>query len=136
MAICIQIYTHSLANMNICKYNVHLHMIIIHWLGAVVMVCMCIYRFLYIYVSISKGGCVVLMKKSHYKKMIFQHLNDANTYQKTDQKCDNHVMKKIGKLAKKYEWLLTKAEKLYLTNISFSASNFYGLPQRFIYLNK
>ena len=29
-----------------------------------------------------KGGCVVLMNKTHYKKMIFQHLNDASTYQK------------------------------------------------------
>ena len=29
-----------------------------------------------------KGGCVVLMNKPHYIGMIFQHLNDANTYQK------------------------------------------------------
>ena len=61
--------------------------------------------------------------------MIFQHLNDANTCQKTDQKCDDRVMKKIGELANKYESLLTKAEKLYLTSISFSTSNFYGLPK-------
>ena len=61
--------------------------------------------------------------------MIFRHLNDAKTYQKIDQKCDNRVMKKIGELANKYESLLTKAEKLYLTNISFSTSNFYGLPK-------
>ena len=37
-------------------------------------------------------------------------------------------MKKIGELANKYESLLTKAEKLYLTNISFTANNFFGLP--------
>ena len=72
---------------------------------------------------------MVLMNKSHYKIMIFQHLHDANTYQKIDQKCESHVMKKIGELANKYESLLTKAEKLYLTNISFSTSNFYGLPK-------
>ena len=42
-----------------------------------------------------KGGCVVLMNKPYYKKMVFQHLNDTKTYQKTDQKCDNRVMKKI-----------------------------------------
>ena len=70
---------------------------------------------------------MVLMNKSHYKRIIFQHLNDANTYQKTVQKCDNRVRKKIGELANKYESLLKKAEKLYLTNISFSTSNFYGL---------
>ena len=76
-----------------------------------------------------KGGSMVLMNKPHYKRMIFQHLNDASTYQKTDQKCDNRVMKKKGELAKKYESLLTKAEKLYFTNISFSTTNFYGLPK-------
>ena len=43
------------------------------------------------------------MNKPNYKRMTFQHLNDANTYQKTDQKCDNRVMKKIGELANKYE---------------------------------
>ena len=31
--------------------------------------------------------------------MIFQHLVDANSSQKTEQKCDNRVMKKIGELA-------------------------------------
>ena len=59
-----------------------------------------------------KGGCAVLMNKPNYKRMTFQHLNDANTYQKTDQKCDNRVMKKIGELANKYESHLTEAEKL------------------------
>ena len=67
--------------------------------------------------------------------MIFQHLNDVNTFQKTGQKCDNRVKKKIGELASKYESLLTKAEKLYLTNISFSTSNFMNY-RRFINLNK
>ena len=61
--------------------------------------------------------------------MIFQHLNDANTYQKTDEKCDNRIMKKMGELRNKYESMLTKAKKFYLTNISFSTSNFYELPK-------
>ena len=76
-----------------------------------------------------KGGCMVLVNKSRYKRMIFQHLNDANTYQITDQKSDNRVMKKIGEFENKYESLLTKAEKLYLTNISLLTINFYGLPK-------
>ena len=76
-----------------------------------------------------KGGCVVLMNKLHYIGMIFQHLNDANTYQKTDEKCVYRVMKKIAELGNKFESLLTKVEKLYLANISFSTSNFYGLPK-------
>ena len=60
---------------------------------------------------------------------IFQHLNDANTYQKIYEKCDNRVIKKTSELTNKYESLLTKAEKLYLTNIFLSTSNFYGLPK-------
>ena len=55
--------------------------------------------------------------------MIFQHLNDANSYQNTDQKCDNRIMKKTGGVPNKYDKLLTKAEKLYLTKISFSTNN-------------
>ena len=51
--------------------------------------------------------------------MIFQHLNDANTYQKTDQKCDTRVMKKIGKLANKYKSLLTKAESYIIQTFLF-----------------
>ena len=76
------------------------------------------------------------MNKSHYKRMIFQHLIAANTYQKTNQKCDNRVMKKIGELANKYESLLTKAEKLYLTNIFFFQQVIFMDYQRFINLNK
>ena len=33
-----------------------------------------------------KGSCMVLMNKPHYKKMIFQHLNDANTYLRNNKK--------------------------------------------------
>ena len=69
------------------------------------------------------------MNKPHYKRMIFHHLNDANTYQKTDENCDNRFMKQIGEPVNKYESLLIKTERLYLTNISFSTSNFYGLPK-------
>ena len=50
------------------------------------------------------------MNKSDYKRMIFQDFNDANTYQKTNGKYDNRVMKEIGELANKYESLLTKGE--------------------------
>ena len=38
-------------------------------------------------------------------------------------------MKKIGELPNKYESLLTKAEKFYLTSISFLTSNFSRLPK-------
>ena len=38
-------------------------------------------------------------------------------------------MMKIGELASKCESLIRITEKLYLTNISFSKSNFHGLPK-------
>ena len=53
-----------------------------------------------------KGGCLVLMNKPRYKRMIFQHLNDSNTYQKTDEKCDNRVMKKIDELTNWRSYIL------------------------------
>ena len=82
-----------------------------------------------------KGGCVVLMNKSHYKKMIFQHLNDADTYQKTDQKCDNGVMKREMNWQRNMSHSLQKRGKLYLTNISFSKVIFIDY-RRLINLNK
>ena len=30
----------------------------------------------------NKGGCMVLLNNPHYKRMMFRHLNDVNTYQK------------------------------------------------------
>ena len=37
-------------------------------------------------------------------------------------------MKKIGELAQKYESVLTKEEKKFLTKFSFMSSNLHGLP--------
>ena len=72
-----------------------------------------------------KGGCVILMNKPHYKRMIFQNLNDANIY----QECDNRIMKKIDELVNFYESHLTNVEKINLSKISFSTGNVYGLPK-------
>ena len=63
--------------------------------------------------------------------MIFQHLNDANTYQKIDQKCDNRVMKKIGELANK----LTKRRSYILQTFLFQQVIFMDY-RRFINLSK
>ena len=78
---------------------------------------------------------MVLINKPHYKKVIFQHLNDANTYQKTDQKFDYLVMKKIGELVNKYESLLTKRRNYILQALLFQQVIFMDY-QRLINLNK
>ena len=36
--------------------------------------------------EVDKGGCLGLMNKHHYKRMIFQHIKDNNTHQNTDHK--------------------------------------------------
>ena len=69
------------------------------------------------------------MNKTHYKNMIYQHLNDGNSYKKLDGKLDNRLKKKICELAQKFDSQSTNKEKLFLTNISFSTSNFYGFPK-------
>ena len=58
------------------------------------------------------------MNKPQYK-MISQYLKDINTYYNTKQECDNRIMKKIRKLANKYELFLTKMD-VFFTTISFS----------------
>ena len=78
---------------------------------------------------------MVLINKPHYKKVIFQHLNDANTYQKTDQKFDYLVMKKIGESVNKYESLLTKRRNYTLQALLFHQVIFMDY-QRLINLNK
>ena len=42
-----------------------------------------------------KGGTVVIMSKKHYCKMVFDHLNDNQIYERTDNTSDNKVMNKI-----------------------------------------
>ena len=76
-----------------------------------------------------KGGSVVIMNKEHYKRMIYEQLGDSETYQPISPNSDQLVMNKIGQLTEKYKQNLTKAEIQYLTNFSYTTSNFYGLPK-------
>ena len=76
-----------------------------------------------------KGGSIVIMTKRHYKKMVYEQLNDNITYRRTNGSCDNEVMKELGKLVEKYKDNLMDKEIDYLTNFSYNTSNFYGLPK-------
>ena len=44
-----------------------------------------------------KGGKVVIMSTKHYCKMIYDHLNNNQIFEKTDNICGNKVMNKIKK---------------------------------------
>ena len=50
-----------------------------------------------------KGGSVVIMTKKHYKKMVYEQLNDNITYRRTNDSWDKKVMKELGKLVEKYK---------------------------------
>ena len=76
-----------------------------------------------------KGGCVVIMNKTHYKAMVYNQLDDRVTYKRTGKSCDKTVFNKLSKLVKKYQGDLTKKEIDYLTKFMFKTSNFYGLPK-------
>ena len=76
-----------------------------------------------------KGGSIVIMTKRHYKKMVYEQLNDNITYRRTNDSCDNKVMKELGKLVEKYKDNLMDKEIDYLINFSHNTSNFYGLPK-------
>ena len=64
-----------------------------------------------------KGGCVVIMNKTHYKAMVYNQLDDRVTYKRTGKSCDKTVFDKLSKLVKKYQGDLTKKEIDYLTKI-------------------
>ena len=76
-----------------------------------------------------KGGCVVIMNKSHYMSMVYGQLNDGVNYQGTEKSWDKTVVVNLTKLVDKYQNSLTEKEVDYLTNFSYRTSNFYGLPK-------
>ena len=76
-----------------------------------------------------KGGSVVIMNRTHYERMINQHLNDTKTYKETDTNIDKKVMTSLKKHVSTYKTELTSKEIDYLTKFNSKSSNFYGLPK-------
>ena len=64
-----------------------------------------------------KGGCVVIMNKSHYISMVYDQLNDGVTYQGTEKSWDQTVVVNLTKLVDKYQNSLTEKEVDYLKKI-------------------
>ena len=61
--------------------------------------------------------------------MVVKILKDEKTFKKTNKNCDKKVFKDLEKLAAKFSNCLLKQEQDFLTKLSFSTSNFYGLPK-------
>ena len=76
-----------------------------------------------------KGGVVTVLRKNHYRGMIYEHLSNQNTYQKLDKIVDPIIMKKIKKLLNKHKSIFTDEEFKYLNEADYNTSNFYGLPK-------
>ena len=75
------------------------------------------------------GRAVTVLSKSHNRKMIFEYLNNQNTYQKLDKDLNSTVIKKLKKLSNKQKNILTDKEFKYLIEADYNTSNFYGLSK-------
>ena len=77
-----------------------------------------------------KGGATVIMNKTFYRAKVHEMLADNEHYAElTDLNYDDKIIKKIGKLLKKFHQETTKKKKEYLQNFAWKTSNFYGLPK-------
>ena len=76
-----------------------------------------------------KGGSVVIMSKEHYMRMVYNQLNDHDTYKRVNPGHDKKVMTFFKKFVAKYNGNLTDKETDYLMNFKFRKSNSYGLPK-------
>ena len=61
--------------------------------------------------------------------MIFEYLNNQNTYQKLDKDLNPTVIKKLKKLSNNQKNILTDKEFKYLIEADYNTSNFYGLSK-------
>ena len=65
--------------------------------------------------------------KNHYRAMIYEHLNNQNTYRKRDKNLDSTIVKKLKQLLNKYKNIFTDKELKYLNEAYYNRNNIYGL---------
>ena len=76
-----------------------------------------------------KGSGIVIMNTRYYKEKNEEMLDDETNYSRMPSNKDKSILTKINKLCQKFDYLLTKKEKEYLTKFDSKTSNFYGLPK-------
>ena len=81
-----------------------------------------------IYIPADKGGAPVWMDKVFYQSLMEEKLN-SSTYEMLDRNEDYYVNIELQKLTKKYKQMLTKKERLAITNFDYKSANIYGLPK-------
>ena len=82
------------------------------------------------FIPADKGGAPVWLDKSFYKVLMLKKLQ-TDTYEKLDRNEDYFVNIELQKFTKKYRHILTKKEKLAITNFDYKPANIYGLTKKY-----
>lgn len=75
-----------------------------------------------------KGGCLVILNRNDYEKLVYQHLCDTETYQITPIDLNN-IMDVINQLVSTHRECLHEDERKFLTKFESRYSKFYILPK-------
>ena len=81
-----------------------------------------------IFIEADKGGAPVWLDRQHYKDLMEAKLNTP-VYQQLDDNVDYFINVRLSVLTKKYHHMLTKKERLAITNFDYKSTNIYGVPK-------
>ena len=81
-----------------------------------------------LYIPADKGGAPVWLDKQFYKELMLKKLQ-TQTYEKLDRNEDYYINIELQKFTKSYRDMLTKKERLAITNFDYKPANIYGLPK-------
>ena len=80
------------------------------------------------FIEADKGGAPVWLDRDFYQKLMENKL-DTDIFKKLDANQDYFINIKLQGLTKKYKTMLTKKEKLAITNFDYKSTNIYGVPK-------
>ena len=76
-----------------------------------------------------KGGCMVILNKSDYEKLVRDHLKDKITYSKSNKAEIQNIMLKLKSFVNSFSHMLSKEESKFLCLFEPRQSQFYVLPK-------
>ena len=80
------------------------------------------------YITADKGGAPVWLDRDFYQNLMEKALNTP-TYEKLDDNRDYFTNIALQGLTRKYKHMLTKKERLAITNFDYKRTNIYGVPK-------
>ena len=81
-----------------------------------------------IFIEADKGGAPVWLDRQHYQELMEAKLNTP-VYQRLDNNEDYFINVRLSVLTGKYKHMLTKKERLAITNFDYKSTNIYGVPK-------